>query len=199
VSTHRLTTRSAPPLPAGLALDEDLLRIVVLAGDLVNSYDPVRGRELLTDADALAYILSDHPWMLPPPTPADVAPARDLRGRLDRVFRQAAYDEVDALLVASPPTLALGATADGGRRLLVHAAAGALVPSLAAHMSLALALFLADGTAGRLDVCDAGDCSNVAVRRSSGDAFCSPRCTNLRPRAATRPPVPRSGRPPGRP
>jgi predicted RNA-binding Zn ribbon-like protein len=198
MSSHRLTTRAVPALPAGLALDDDLLRIVVLAGDLVNSYDPVRDRDLLTDADSLAYILSDHPWLLPAPTPADVAPARALRGRLDRVFRLAAYDEVDALLVESPPTLVLGETADGGRRLLVHASGGALVPSLAAHMSLALALFLADGRAGRLDVCDAGDCSNVAVRRSSGEAFCSPRCTNLRVKPATRPPAPRTSRPPRR-
>lgn len=198
MSTHRLQTRPAPPLPAGLALDDDLLRIVVLAGDLVNSYDPVRDRDLLTDADALGYILSDHPWVLPAPTPDDVAPARALRARLDRVFRQAAYDEVDALLVEAPPSLVLGATADGGRRLLVHAAGGELVPSLTAHMSLALALFLADGRAGRLDVCDGLDCSNVAVRRSSGDAFCSPRCTELRGPAASRPPSPRAGRPPRR-
>ena len=201
---HKLATRPGPVLPTGLVLTDDLLRIAVIAGDLVNTYDPVTATEYLRDADTLAYVVSDHPWALPAATPSDVEPARELRDCLSRVFRQAAYDELDVLLAAHPPSIALGAADDGGHRLLVETTSGALAGVLAAQMALALSVFLADPSAGSLEVCEGPECSNVAVRRATAPATCSDRCrmalleTPTRPgrpgRARTAPPGGRSSR-----
>ncbi|MCU1590392.1 MAG: hypothetical protein JWP11_1648 [Frankiales bacterium] len=200
--TKRLEPRVGRALPTGLALTDDLLRIAVIAGDIVNTYNPLNDIDFLCDADALAYVVSDHPWTLPPATARDVEPARRLRGRLTRVFRAAAYDELDHLLLENPPSLALAAGADGAPRLLIEAPSHELVPLLAAQMALSLSVFLADPAAGSLDVCEGPDCNNVAVRRGTAPPTCSDRCRTAldasaqpagRPaRAGTRP---RLGRP----
>jgi hypothetical protein len=188
--SHRLETRPVPELPRGLALTDDLLRIAIIAGDLVNTFNPVSDREFLRDADNLNYVVSDHPWPLPVGTEADLEPARRLRARLNLVFRQAAYAELDALLLEHPPSLALAPVDCGPHRLLVQTARDDLPAVLAAQMALALSVFLADPSAGSLDLCEGPDCSSVAIRRGSAPATCSDRC-----RAALEASPPRPGRP----
>jgi hypothetical protein len=187
---HKLATRPAPPLPQGLVLTDDLLRIAVIAGDLVNTYNPLTDTDYLRDAEILAFVVSDHPWPLPPAMPEDVEPARLLRDSLGRVFRQAAYGELDALLLQHPPALTLAAVPDGPHRLHVDTAALELPAVLTAQMALALSVFLADPAAGSLDVCEGPECSNVAVRRGAAQAFCGDRCRSALEATAT---------PPGRP
>src|SRR4051794_16734013 len=58
--SHRLETRARPSLPTGLMLTDDLLRIAVIAGDLVNTLNPRTGKDVLRDADVLNYVVSDH-------------------------------------------------------------------------------------------------------------------------------------------
>jgi hypothetical protein len=174
--SHRLDTRPTPALPTGLTLTDDLMRIAVIAGDLVNTVNPRNGDDLLRDADVLNYVVSDHPWPLPAGTPGDLEPARRLRARLARVFRHAAYDELDALLREHPPALALTPLPGGLHRLLVETTEPELPAVLAAQMALALSVFLADPGAGSFEVCEGPDCSNVAVRRGAGPAACSDRC-----------------------
>lgn len=192
--SHRLETRPVPVLPRGLALTDDLLRIAVIAGDLVNTYNPLNDSDYLRDADNLNYVVSDHPWPLPLGTAADVEPARRLRDRLTKVFRDAAYDELDALLLEHPPSLALAAVDSGPHRLLVETSQPDLPALLAAQMALALSVFLADPSAGSLDVCEGPDCNNVAVRRGSAPAACSDRCRTSLDASPPRPGRPARGR-----
>jgi hypothetical protein len=188
---HRLDARPSQVLPRGLSLTDDLLRIAVIAGDLVNTRSVTRGMDYLLDTDALAYTVSDHPWPLPPVQDSDLEPVLRLRDRLDRVFRQSAYDELDLLLLEHPPVLALAPVEEGGTpRLLIGAATPALSAVLTAQLALSLSVFLADASAGSLDACDASDCDNVAVRRGAGPSVCSDRCRSF---AADHP------APPGRP
>jgi hypothetical protein len=187
VTEHRLEMRSRPALPTGLTLTDDLLRIAVIAGDLVNTVNPLNGEDYLRDEDVLNYVVSDHPWPLPHGTARDVEPARRLRDRLAQVFRASAYGELDALLAEHPPTLALTPQPDGAHRLLVETASRDLPSVLAAQMALALSVFLADPAAGSLEVCEGPDCSNVAVRRGSGPAACSDRCRTALAESPTRP------------
>jgi hypothetical protein len=203
--SHRLETRPLPVLPRGLALTDDLIRIAVIAGDLVNTFNPIDGADYLRDADTLNYVVSDHPWPLPTGAAADVEPARQLRDRLARVFRSAAYDELTALLAEHPPALALKPVADGPHRLLVETTRRDLPAVLAAQMALALSVFLAEPSAGSLEVCEGPECTNVAVRRGSAPPACSDRCRTAldasppRPgRPARRRTSPRDGRTPRR-
>jgi hypothetical protein len=188
--SHRLETRPVPALPRGLALTDDLLRIAVIAGDLVNTYNPLNDTDYLRDETTVNYVVSDHPWPLPLGTADEVESVRALRDRLAQVFRQAAYDELEALLREHPPSLELAPVDGGPHRLLVRTADPSLPGVLAAQMALALSVFLADPSAGSLDVCEAADCNNVAVRRGSAPAVCSDRC-----RAALDGSPPRPGRP----
>jgi hypothetical protein len=174
--SHRLETRPVPSLPRGLALTDDLLRIAVIAGDLVNTYNPLTDTDYLRAADNLNYVVSDHPWPLPLGTEDDVEPARLLRDRLARVFRSSAYDVLDALLLEHPPALTLAAVDGGPHRLLVATPRPGLPALLTAQMALALSVFLADPSAGSLDVCEGPECDNVAVRRGVAPAACSDRC-----------------------
>jgi hypothetical protein len=203
--SHRLEIRPVPALPRGLTLTDDLLRIAVIAGDLVNTFNPLTGADYLRDVDALNYVVSDHPWPLPVGTAADLEPGRQLRDRLSRVFRDGAYDELDALLLEHPPSLALTPVDGAPHRLLIETDRADLPALLTAQMALALAVFLADPAAGSLDVCEGPDCSNVAVRRGTAPATCSDRCRGAlaasppRPgRPARGPTAPRSGRTPRR-
>jgi hypothetical protein len=189
--TRRLETRATYTLPQGLVLTDDLLRIAVIAGDLVNTYNPLTGTDLLRDTDVLAYVVSDHPWALPPVRAGDLAPALRLRERLDRVFRTGAYDELDGLLLEHPPALTLGPDEGGTQRLRVDTADPSLPAALTAQMALALSVFIAEPSAGSFDVCEGPDCNNVAVRRSSAAATCSDHC-----RRALEAAPPRAGRPP---
>ena len=203
--SHRLETRPLPSLPRGLSLNDDLVRITVIAGDLVNTFNPLDGVDYLRDADTLNYVVSDHPWPLPVGGADDVEPARRLRDRLARVFRSAAYDELAALLREHPPALALSPVDDGPHRLLVQTAQPDLPAVLAAQMSLALSVFLADPSAGSLEVCEGPECNNVAVRRGSAPAACSDRCRTALTASPARPgrpsrasTAPRQGRTPRR-
>jgi hypothetical protein len=189
---HRVEPRASYPLPQGLALTDDLLRIAVIAGDLVNTYNPLTGTDLLRDAEVLAYVVSDHPWPLPPALADDLAPALRLRERLDRVFRRGEYDELDRLLLEHPPALILVPADDGTQRLHVGTAEGALAATLTAQMALALSVFIAEPSAGSFEVCAGPDCTNVAVRRGASVATCSDHC-----RRALEAVPPRAGRPPG--
>ena len=194
MTEHRLETRPHPALPTGLTLTDDLLRIAVIAGDLVNTVNPLSGEDYLRDEGVLNYVVSDHPWPLPQGTPADVEPARRLRDRLARVFRTSAYDELDALLAEHPPSLALTPLPEGPHRLLVETATSDLPSVLAAQMALALSVFLADPAAGSLEVCEGPECSNVAVRRGTAPATCSDRCRTALAASPTRPGRPARGR-----
>jgi hypothetical protein len=191
-----LQTRRVPALAGTLAMSEDLLRIVQLAADLVNSFDPAGPRDLIPDVDGVSYVVSDHPWPLPPVREEDVAALQELRGRLARVFAEPAATSsqqlLDELLTIHPPTFALGAAADGSQALLVGTDDGALAPTLATQMSLALSAFLRDGGADRITACEGPGCQNVAIERPDIGAYCSPYCLSRGARSER----PASGRPP---
>ena len=188
---HRIESRASYLLPQGLALTDDLLRIAVIAGDLVNTYNPLTGMDLLRDAEVLAYVISDHPWPLPAANAEDLAPALHLRECLDRVFRAGEYGELDRLLLEHPPALTLVPDEGGTQRLHVDTAEGALPAVLTAQMALALSVFIAEPSGGSFEVCAGPDCNNVAVRRGTSVATCSDHC-----RRALEAVPPRSGRPP---
>jgi hypothetical protein len=185
---HRLQPRAAAALPRGLALTDDLVRIAVIAGDLVNSRHPLSNQDLLRDPAALDYVVSDHPWPVPAATETDLEGARVLRARLDRIFRQGDLDVLDALLLEHPPVLALGAAVAGvAPELTVTTTRAGLVPLLAAQFALALSLLLAEPESGSLELCEGPDCDNVAVRRGTAAPACSDRCRSALVEAAGRP------------
>jgi hypothetical protein len=191
-----LQVRGTPELPGTLALSADLLRIVQLAADLVNSVDPAGVRELIPDVDALSYVVSDHPWPLPPARKDDVPAVQQLRTQLTQVLvapnDPRSQQLLDELLRMHPPTFELGAAVDGSQALLVSTAATALAPTLATQMSLALSAFLRDGGADRITSCDGPECHNIAIEHPEVGAYCSPYCLSRRVRsdrpATARPP-----------
>ena len=191
-----LQARRAPALPGTLALSDDLLRIVQLAADLVNSVDPVGARELIADVDAVRYVMSDHPWPLPPARAADVGDVHELRRRLTLVLTEPASPRsqqlLDELLTVHPPTFELGTAVDGSPALLIGTATGTLAATVATQMSLALSAFLRDGGADRITECGGPECRNVAIERPEVGAYCSPYCLS-RDAGSERP---ASGRPP---
>ena len=190
-----LQTRRTTALPVRLELSDDLLRIVQLAADLVNSVDRTGQRELIGDVDALSYVVSDHPWPLPPAQDDDVPAVHVLRSRLTDVF--AAPDEpgsqqvLGELLAAHPPTFEVTAAVDGSQALVIGTAAEALAPTLGTQMSLALSAFLRDGGAARITSCGGPECTNIAIERPEVGAFCSPHCQSRGARK-DRPTSPRS-------
>jgi hypothetical protein len=184
-------------LPVRLELSDDLLRIVQLAADLVNSVDRTGRREVIGDVEALRYVVSDHPWPLPPARDDDVAAVQVLRSRLTDVFAAPAepgsQQLLDELLAAHPPTFELTAAVDGSTALVIGTATEALAPTLGTQMSLALSAFLRDGGASRITSCGGPDCTNIAIERPEVGAFCSPHCLS----AGSRNHRPTSPRPPG--
>jgi hypothetical protein len=173
---HRIEPRPAAALPRGLTLTDDLVRIAVIAGDLVNSRRLLTGEDFLRDTASLDYVVSDHPWPVPAATDADLTAARRLRDRLERVFRRGEVEALDELLLEHPPVLALGAAGESTPQLLVGTTAAGLAPLLTAQFALALSVFLADPDAGSLEACAGPDCDNVAVRRGAAPPTCSDRC-----------------------
>ena len=190
-----LQTRRTTSLPAGLELTDDLLRIVQLAADLVNSVDRSGQREMIGDVDALRYVVSDHPWPLPPAQEDDVPAVHVLRSRLTDVFAAPAepgsQQLLDELLTAHPPTFEVAAAVDGTQALVIGTATRALAPTLGTQMSLALSAFLRDGGASRITSCGGPDCTNIAIERPGVGAFCSPHCLSRGARR-DRPTSPRS-------
>ena len=190
-----LQTRRTPPVPVRLELSDDLLRIVQLAADLVNSVDRTGRREMIGDTDALSYVVSDHPWPLPPARDDDVPAVQALRSRLTDVFAAPAepgsQQVLDELLTAHPPTFEVAAAVDGSQALVIRTADDALAPTLGTQMSLALSAFLRDGGAGRITTCGGPECTNVAIERPEVGAFCSPHCLG-RGAPKDRPTSPRS-------
>lgn len=190
-----LQTRRTTPLPVRLELSGDLLRIVQLAADLVNSVDRTGQREMIGDVDALSYVVSDHPWPLPPARDDDVPAAQVLRSRLTEVFAAPAEPRsqqlLDDLLTAYPPTFEVTAAVDGSQALVIGTATEALAPTLGTQMSLALSAFLRDGGASRITTCDGPGCTSIAIERPDLGAFCSPHCQSRGART-DRPTSPRS-------
>jgi hypothetical protein len=190
-----LQTRRTTDLPVRLELSDDLLRIVQLAADLVNSVDRSGQREMIGDVDALSYVVSDHPWPLPPARDDDVPAVQVLRSRLTDVFAAPAAPSsqqlLDELLTAHPPTFEVTAAVDGSQALVIGTATEALAPTLGTQMSLALSAFLRDGGASRITTCDGTGCTNIAIERVDVGAFCSPYCQS-RPARNDRPTSPRS-------
>jgi hypothetical protein len=182
-------------VPVRLELTDDLLRIVQLAADLVNSVDRSGQREMIGDVDALSYVVSDHPWPLPPARDDDVPAVQVLRSRLTDVFAAPAAPSsqqlLDELLTAHPPTFEVTAAVDGSQALVIGTATEALAPTLGTQMSLALSAFLRDGGASRITTCDGTGCTNIAIERVDVGAFCSPYCQS-RPARNDRPTSPRS-------
>jgi hypothetical protein len=184
-------------VPVRLELSEDLLRIVQLAADLVNSVDRTGEREMIGDVDALTYVVSDHPWPLPPARDDDVPAVQALRSQLTDVFAapQAAGSQqvLDELLAAHPPTFEVTAAVDGSQALVIGTEPAALAPTLGTQMSLALSAFLRDGGASRITTCGGTGCTNIAIERPDVGAFCSPHCLSRSGRNER----PTSPRPPG--
>ena len=184
-------------LPVRLELSDDLLQIVQLAADLVNSVDRTGRREVIGDVDALSYVVSDHPWPLPPARDDDVAAVQVLRSRLTDVLtaptEPGSQQLLDELLAAHPPTFEVAAAVDGSQALVIGTSAHALAPTLGTQMSLALTAFLGDGGASRITSCGGPGCTNIAIERPDVGAFCSPHCLSR----GARPDRPTSPRPPG--
>jgi hypothetical protein len=190
-----LQTRRTTDLPVRLELSEDLLRIVQLAADLVNSVDRTGAREMIGDVDALSYVVSDHPWPLPPAREDDVPAVQALRSQLTDVFAAPAepgsQQLLDELLATHPPTFEVAAAVDGSQALVIRTDDGTLAPTLGTQMSLALSAFLRDGGASRITTCDGTGCTNIAIERPDEGAFCSPHCRSRGART-DRPTSPRS-------
>ena len=194
--------RGALPGPPTLELTEDLLRVVQLALDVVNSRDPSGARELIGDLGAVRLIVSDHPWPVPEATESDVEALRGLRDRLTGVVADPGQGVrvLAELLTVHPPTFTLATAVDGTPALVIGTPSGRLVDTLAAQMSVALSAFFRDGGAVRIGECGGPGCANLALVREHAPGFCSPYCRTRAaapasaPLAHRRPPTAARGR-----
>lgn len=152
-----------------------------LAVDLVNTEDPVGGRDDLTAAASLATFLEEHELSnAPRPTSQDLAHVRRLRSQLREVFRapdqQRAVEILNGLLAKSGARPELTNHDDGPWHLHYTPARTPLAPRLAAEAAMALSVVIAEDGFDRLRTCDGERCVDVFVdeSRNRSRRYCSP-------------------------
>jgi predicted RNA-binding Zn ribbon-like protein len=165
-----------------------------LVVDLVNSENPVSGRDDLPDVAALRAFLTAHLTSYRgKPTRRDLDEVRLLRGRLREVFE--APDQTRAVEILNTLLAESGARPeltnhDGGPWHLHYTPLSAPIsPRLAAEAAMALSVVIAEDGFDRLRVCDGPRCVDVFVDESKNRSrrFCSPQvCGNRASVAAYR-------------
>lgn len=169
-----------------------------LAIDLVNSENPVSGRDELTDLKGLDEFLRAHKIdhrvnRGPKPTEDDLEQVRRLRATLRKVFdaedHESAVDILNGLLAKSGARPEL-TNHDGGSWHLHYAPIRTPVaPRIAAESAMALSVVIAEDGFERLRVCEGERCVDVFVdeSRNRSRRFCSPQvCGNRASVAAFR-------------
>lgn len=158
---------------------------------LVNSEQPHRGEEFLTDVDAVRNLFGESRQAARRATGSDVGRLRAVRTRLRAVFTAAsegdevrAVDLLNALLMEYPASPQIAGHEyrddDGNPKWHMHLAespanAGA---GYAAIACMGLAFSLTDLGVDRLGVCEADPCRNAYLDTSTNRSrrYCSDRC-----------------------
>ena len=154
---------------------------IALAVDLVNTSNPVSGREDLTDVESLGSFVSEHLISYKRlPTAPDLKAVRALRGTLRDVFEASSHDA--AVRILNETLAGSGARPeltnhDGEPWHLHYTPSGApLGPKLAAETAMALTVVIAEEGFDRLRVCEGERCGDVFVdeSRNRSRRYCSP-------------------------
>lgn len=167
-----------------------------LAVDLVNSENPVSGRDELTEPAALAAFLKQHKLGLSlsqAPSDGDLAQVKKLRATLRQVFESPDADSagqiLNGLLAKSGARPEL-TNHDGQDWHLHYTPTGTpIAPRVAAETAMALSVVIADEGFDRLRTCEGDRCIDVFVdaSRNRSRRFCSPQvCGNRASVAAYR-------------
>jgi predicted RNA-binding Zn ribbon-like protein len=165
-----------------------------LAVDLVNSQNPVSGRDDLESPTQLGSFLKEHKVSHgPKPTAEDLEHVRRLRGTLRRVFDAEDHDEaveiLNSLLAKSGARPELTNHDGGPWHLHYTPIRTPLAPRIAAESAMALSVVIAEDGFERLRVCEGDRCVDVFVdeSRNRSRRFCSPQvCGNRASVAAFR-------------
>ena len=154
-----------------------------LAVDLVNSENPVSGRDELTGPGELARFLTEHKLGLSlsrTPSESDVAQVRKLRSLLRQVFEAADADRageiLNGLLAKSGARPEL-TNHDGQEWHLHYSPPGTpSAPRMTAETAMAMSVVIAADGFDRLRVCEGDRCIDVFVdaSRNKSRRFCSP-------------------------
>jgi predicted RNA-binding Zn ribbon-like protein len=191
-----LMTLRSRQVRSQVQFDHDTAWALQVVVDLVNSDDPRTGVDALATAGALAAFLTDHAITgSRAGTDAELRAVHRLRRRLRGVFERAddgdRYGVVAALnglIEAMGPAPRL--VEHDGLPLHLHytPADAPLDRRLGAEMSVALAIAVRDGGAGRLRVCESPDCGRVLVDLSKNHSrrYCDAQCANRQHVAAYR-------------
>jgi predicted RNA-binding Zn ribbon-like protein len=153
---------------------------LALGVDLVNTENPISGRDELTSPDALAGFLTEHSVSYNRrPTGKDLNEVLGLRATLRRVFE--APDEKAAARILNEMLADSGArpelTDHDGHDWHLHYTPSAtpLAPRLAAESAMALTVVIAEEGFDRLQTCQSDTCIDVFVDQSRNRSrrYCS--------------------------
>lgn len=168
---------------------------ISMAVDLVNSFDPVDGTDLLARPADLAAFLAEQEvsHVRRGPSREDLERVKELRSRLRDVF--VATDQARAGSILNQILAETGARPeltnhDGQPWHMHYSPEGTpIAPRLAAESAMALSVVIIEGGFNRLRVCEAETCVDVFVdaSRNSSRRYCSPQvCGNRASVAAFR-------------
>lgn len=153
---------------------------------LVNSVDTVHpDRDELGSIDRLRGFLAAYPIWQARVEPRDLAPLRQARARLRRVFeasvadqRETAVTELNSLLREYPVQPQISGHDDQGWHLHLAEGAPTVAVSYAAGAIMGLAVFCTEHGVDRLGVCQAVPCRRVYLDTSTNRSrrYCSDRC-----------------------
>lgn len=156
------------------------------AVQLVNSFDAARpDRDDLASVERLRSFLDGHPLWQTRVTPRDLAPLRQVRARLRRVFETAtsgqsddAIGELNGLLRDYPVQPQISGHDDRSWHLHLAEGAPTVASSLAPGAIMGLAVFCTDYGLDRLGICQAAPCQLVYLDTSTNRSrrYCSDRC-----------------------
>ncbi|MCE7082764.1 ABATE domain-containing protein [Streptomyces sp. ST2-7A] len=188
-----------------------------LAVRLVNTEEPTRGTDVLTDVEAVRALFGpSQPAVARRAVEADITRLRGVRARLRAVFGAAAEGEetravdlLNALLMEYPVSPQISGhdyLDDAGRpRWHMHLAEHPtnVTAAYAAMACMGLAVQLTDLGVDRLGLCEAAPCHNAYIDTSTNRSkrYCSDRCATRANVAAhrARKRLERANRPPERP
>ncbi len=163
---------------------------VTLAIDLVNTLQPVSGKDQLADVAALRAFLAAHD-VSSRVGAGDLARVRELRADLREVFAAAdprvAADHINRLLARSGTTPRVRAH-DGDPHLHFEPGGAGLAERLGAATAMGLAIVLCDFGVSRLGVCASASCQDAFVDMSKNrrKRYCSEACAHRASVAAFR-------------
>jgi predicted RNA-binding Zn ribbon-like protein len=163
---------------------------VRLAADLVNTLQPVSGRDQLADLAALRAFLEAHDHD-PNAGEDDLVRVRELRGDLRAVFAasdaRVAAERINRLLERAGATPRVRAH-DGGPHLHFEPGGAGLAERLGAAAAMGLAIVLCDFGVDRLGICASASCQDAFVDRSKNrrKRYCSEACAHRQSVAAFR-------------